>query len=297
MRFILSIFILFLLPASLFACDVCGCSAGTNNLGILPQFQRHFVGMRLNYRGFESHHHGTTYSQENFTTAELWGRFNPHRRWQIFAFVPYNIYQQNMNGDIRRNTGLGDVTLLSNFTLTNPDRYLDSDWKHNLMAGAGLKIPTGAWNRQLVNGTEQNPNLQPGTGSVDYMVNAIYTLRYKQWGLNTDVVYRLNSRNPSDFRFGNRFTAGSRAFYWLQSGKIGLLPSAGAGFEYGRHDLDEGLLVSESGGHCLMGVGGFDIYTPHFSAGVSYQQPLVQELGGGHIQANGRLLFHFIVFI
>ncbi|MBP8240682.1 MAG: hypothetical protein KAX50_12000 [Saprospiraceae bacterium] len=38
------------------ACDVCGCAVGGNYLGILPQFRRHFAGVRFQYRTFDSEH-------------------------------------------------------------------------------------------------------------------------------------------------------------------------------------------------------------------------------------------------
>ncbi|MEO0333200.1 MAG: hypothetical protein AAF223_16195, partial [Bacteroidota bacterium] len=62
-----SIFALFILiittVSSSHACDVCGCSLGSNYFGILPQFDKHFVGVRW--------HHSSFFAQMNHNSELL----------------------------------------------------------------------------------------------------------------------------------------------------------------------------------------------------------------------------------
>ncbi len=73
------------------ACDVCGCSIGGNYFGILPQFHRHFVGIRHSEQSFRSAHSlnaarsGNFDSDEDFRTVDVLGRFYPIRRLQMLA--------------------------------------------------------------------------------------------------------------------------------------------------------------------------------------------------------------------
>lgn len=59
------------------ACDVCGCSIGGNYFGILPQFHRHFVGIRYSEQSFRSAHSlsaarlGNYDSDEQFRTRRV----------------------------------------------------------------------------------------------------------------------------------------------------------------------------------------------------------------------------------
>src|SRR6187402_3379639 len=88
---------------TLWACDICGCAAGSNSLGILPGFKKHFVALRWNERSFTSSHTPSlsedgsytateTSSKEYFNTLDVWGRFNVHKRLQLYAFVPFSVH-------------------------------------------------------------------------------------------------------------------------------------------------------------------------------------------------------------
>ena len=53
---VLGTFIFISFSSSLNACDVCGCAVSGHQFGILPQFQKHFAGIRYGYRSFKSVH-------------------------------------------------------------------------------------------------------------------------------------------------------------------------------------------------------------------------------------------------
>ncbi|MDP1051393.1 hypothetical protein, partial [Klebsiella quasipneumoniae] len=80
--------------------------------------------------------------------------------------------------------------------------------------------PTGRFKYDL-NSSEEvaNPNFQLGTGSTDFLLNAIYTVRYNQWGLNTDLTYKINTKNSNQYQYGNKLTTALTAFYTKDVGK------------------------------------------------------------------------------
>src|SRR5438309_8564790 len=100
-----------------FACDICGCSSGNYFVGPFPQFRKHFFGTRYTFRSFESHIAGdpTQFSKDFYQTVELWGGYNIGKKWQLLAFVPYNINQQTSDDGKNNSHGLGDITLLGNY--------------------------------------------------------------------------------------------------------------------------------------------------------------------------------------
>jgi len=279
---------LLLLLFSASACDICGCSSGGGFTGILPQFQRHFIGMRYTYRSYQTTHPTTDGSKltsmDRFHTGDLWGRFYLHKRVQLFAVVPLNSFSQTESGSTVRTTGLGDVQIFVNYSIIQTPDSSKSVWRHLLMAGGGIKAPTGENNAQSRIGERLNQNLQPGTGAWDAIVNAIYTVRYKQWGMNWDANARITTTNNQGFKFGHRVGTSLKFFYWAKYRNWSFLPQVGILADYGMKDKDKGVVIHESGGLNTLATIGTDIYFKRYVAGFTFQQPLQHSLAAGSIQ-------------
>lgn len=282
------------------ACDICGCSSGGGFTGILPQFRRHFIGMRYTYRSYLTTHPTTDgsrlVSMDRFHTADVWARFYPHKRVQLFAVIPVNSFSQTESGSTARATGLGDIQLWVNYAILQTPDSSASPWRHTLLAGGGMKAPTGE-NNAFRNGERMNQNLQPGTGSWDAILNAVYTVRYKQWGLNLDANVRINTTNHQGFRFGNRAGGSAKFFYWAKYRNWSFLPQIGALADFGDKDRNQGVRVNESGGLAFFGTVGMDVYYKRYVVGFTFQQPLQHSMAAGTIQpfqrysANVAILF------
>lgn len=291
--FIVAVLVLFA-SSSAYACEVCGCSLGGNYFGILPQFHGHFVGLRHQYRSFRSEHlplfneSEILVSHEYFHTTELWGRWNPSKKVQLFAFVPVNFMRKQEAGITTLENGLGDVSLIANVVLLNTGDDIRNTWKHALQLGGGVKIPTGRSNLKLADG-EVNPNFQLGTGSFDFPLNAIYTVRYKRAGFSTEVNYRINTANHDGYRFGNQLNTAARLFYWQQAGLVNFLPSVGTLWEYAAQSLENGVRQDLSGGQSIWLTAGLDVFFNRFSVGVSYQQVMYQHLSDGQLTSYPRV--------
>lgn len=272
------------------ACDVCGCSVGGPYFGILPQYHRHAAGLRwydsrLETRHPESHHGEASLAREHFRSLELWGRWRPLARVQVLVALPWHFLESSAGGQVDRENGLGDATLLATYTLIDNARC--GAWRHQWQVGGGVKLPTGQYDPALAD----QPTLQRGSGSWDWLATSIYTLRYGRLGLNADVTYRLAGENTAGYRYGDRLNAGARLFFW-QEWKSGfaVLPNAGVLLETAGKDADRGELAPLTGGECLMATVGADFYKKTFSLGATLQVPAAQNLAGGQVEAKARVV-------
>ncbi|MEI9918334.1 MAG: hypothetical protein WDO14_05965 [Bacteroidota bacterium] len=280
MKKLLIVVMMMLIAGQASACDVCGCSLGGNYFGILPFYGKNFVGLRWSQAQFHSYIYPTQNipaqeSHDTYSKVELWSRYHLTKKIQLFAFVPY-VYN-NMNGtdQVVHAQGLGDMNLMANYSLINNSES-NSDWKHTLMAGGGVKLPTGKFSL-YDKGKIINRNFQMGTGSVDFTANAVYTIRYKKTGLNFETGYKMNTRNNDGYLFGNQFRFSSQVFFWQQFGKISLLPHAGTYYENAAMHRDGDIIQVNTGGTALLGSAGLDIYVGPITVGVNYQKPVKQH--------------------
>jgi hypothetical protein len=276
------------------ACDVCGCSIGGNYFGILPEFHRHFVGFRYSEQSYRSAHSlnaaqgGTFNSEEQFRTVDMLGRFYPMRRLQVLVLMPYHNYSRNEDNRITHSQGLGDASVLGSFILLDTGDSLGKTWQHTLTLGTGIKLPTGRKEVKDNEGKLLHENLQPGSGSTDFMLSAAYTIRRGAGGFTADVLGRLNMSNRQGYHFGNRVSGSVKAFYWKKFSKFSLLPNAGIFTDLADASYNGVSYVDGTGGSIVLATLGLDVYAGHFSFGCTVQQPVSQDLGEGKIQAHTR---------
>jgi len=274
---------------SSYACDICGCGLSARSFGILPQFKGNFIGLRAQYRSFDSVHPPLfdsqlpEYSSEYYYNAELWGRWNPLKRLQFFYFLPFQKAVKIEDGDRNVYAGIGDITMMANYIILNTAETSDKSWKHALQAGGGVKIPTGKYNVPEKNGSLVM-NVQPGSGAFSLPVNLIYTLRYDKLGLNTDVNYTFNTGNKNGFRFGDRSQGGIKLFYWQEWEHLSLLPAAGLIYQHAAPDREFSELLVGSGGYSWNASFSADLYYQNFSLGFAAQLPVSQHLTDGNVR-------------
>lgn len=261
-------------------CDVCGCSLGGNYFGILPLYNKNFVGVRWSQARFHSYIQATQnlpaqHSEDTYQKFELWGRYYLGRRVQLFAFIPY-VYN-SMDGTDQKiyAHGIGDVSIVANYVMLNTGNQ-DTDFKHMLLAGAGLKLPTGKFDL-TDQGKIINRNFQMGTGSLDVIFNAVYTVRYRQAGMNFETGYKVNTRNRDHYLFGNQYRASAQLFFWQKAGPLSLLPHGGVYFEQAAMHKERAIYQVNTGGDAWLASGGLDIYVKRVTLGVNFQRPIAQH--------------------
>lgn len=285
------------------ACDVCGASSGNQSLGILPQFYRNFAALQYQHRSFSSLHEphesgtGRQVSAEQYQTVQAWGRYGISNRVQLFAFVPYHINTQRTEGASATTTGIGDISVLAMVKLLNKN---EKATKHLLFAGGGVKAPTGAYTGVTMRDRDGLPNIQPGTGSWDFMANANYTCSFGSIGINGEAAYTFTTPNSDDYKYGERLSTAATAFYTVNTGNFTLMPAAGMKYEYTLHDYDNYTrkwLNDQTGGYMVYSTLAMQAYYKRMGLQLNMDLPLAQHYAGGNVSARYRasagLLFMF----
>ena len=278
-----------------FACDICGCSSGNYFLGAMPQFNKYFFGLRYSYRGSNTvlnNTDGTQFSRDTYQTTELWGGFKIRRKFQVLAFVPFNKNHSVTDDGFINNTGLGDITLMGSYNLFN-NLTLNKDSQtvsQQLWVSGGAKLPTGMFKIDPTSLIE-SANRQLGTGSVDFLLTAMYTLQVAKWGLSSSLTYKINQA-ASGFQYGNRLAATAFVSHSFRFCKSSFSPSVGLLFE----DLSPNQLyktnVPSTGGYDLLASAGLETRFNKVMVGFNAQYPLMQNISDGQTKINLRGMLH-----
>lgn len=276
------------------ACDVCGSVGSSQNLGLLPQFSKHFIGIQYQYASSESNHPSlfagkpNEQSQQIYNTTQLWGRYQIAKRVQLFCFLPHI---QNVNKEATQttnSTGLGDATLMVNYSILKSE---NKKQKRLLLFGAGIKLPTGKYTGISTIERYGVANIQTGTGSYDFLSNINYTEKRTHWGYNVDATYTFTTANKEQYKFGNRLNTAAIAFIWLEQNALKIVPQAGVKFEYSLHDYDnypKKWLNEKTGGSMAFATLGSQLFYKKIGLKATIQLPIHQNFAAGYVHNNTR---------
>jgi len=276
-------------------CDLCGCY-----FGIEPNFNQNSVGVRYSYFKYYSapepvvdnpalDHEviGGTEETEIYSKVEIFGKYNVTPKLRLLVTLPYKFIE--INGKSIKD--FGDVSLLAQYQIfsTAPSLKEESQYRQRVYLGAGIKLPTGAFNKQLEFGVTE-PHFQPGTGAFDFLVSGSYFSKYKDFGFNTDVSYSIATKNKNDYQFANRFNLTSSIFYQIEVDQTGLMPHAGVYLEQAPKDKQTDVEVPSSGGSVVFFTGGLDIFYGSLSLNLTYQHPINDKLNGSQVPNKFRVI-------
>jgi hypothetical protein len=260
----------------------CCCTGAGANYSILPNLNRHVIGVRYSYRSFYNEVSSLNpdldgnITRQQLHTTELFGRFNLTERLQLSAFMPVNFIHQKDRNENKHTAGLGDMSILLQYQLLNPLKCNGNETKHQLRLGLGTKLPSGDFKMNQMQ--TFSTNLQLGTGSIDFIGNAIYTFRFRKFGFNTLATYRYNTVNPYGYRFGDKLQAGTTLFYVFEAGFVTLMPSIGFTYEHQFQNKLHKKLLSYTGGHFAYTTVGFDVYYKNFAFSSAFTPALMNRL-------------------
>jgi len=283
------------------ACDICGCGIGSYYIGILPQFNKRFVGLRYQHKTLVTHlgpfgERTPNTTDETYQSVEIWGGWNIGKKFRVLAFVPYNFNERNGQTGNGTKNGLGDIAAMGYYSLVDHKATIGSKLLvQSLWLGIGVKIPTGKYepSERLILSESPN-NFQLGTASTDFTLNATYDIRLQDAGLDVNLNYKINTANEHEYRYGNKFTTNILAYYKFRiANRLTLAPNAGVLYETAEQDIEsKKYAVEVSGGHSLSAVAGIEMTMDRFSVGANYQQVHSQNLAGGRANAGNRLMVH-----
>lgn len=286
------------------ACDICGCGVGSYYIGILPEYNKQFVGLRYQHKTLQTHL-GTNgqltplTTDETYQSAELWGGWNIGTKFRVLAFLPYNFIQKVSQAENASKSGLGDIAIMGYYNLFNKTGNLGSKLLvQSLWLGAGIKAPTGKYEpTERLAVTESPNNFQLGTASTDFTFNAAYDIRYNDLGLNANVNYKVNTENKYNYRYGNKLTTNVLAYYKFRLfHTFTAAPNAGVLYETSAKDVENKKYeLDVSGGHSLAAIAGVEFTLKGISFGANYQNISSQNLAGGRALAGNRIMTHISI--
>ncbi|MBR9831148.1 transporter [bacterium] len=316
---VLAFVALILLSEVAVSCDLCSIY-----VGIRPDDYKNSFGMVHRYRSFARDYqatipittldkHGAQYSTEPYSLEEvynsydLWFKYFLNPRVQIDASMSFSDNYLGKNDSMTNSiSGPGDLLILSKYQVYNSKLCNDtSDWIKRFTVGAGIKLPTGTYNKTFLNypvtsttkgitygdpETILDPHLQSGSGSVDFILMMEGILMIQNIGINTNMSYKINTTNKNNFRFANRFNFNPSLFYVKQFKEVRLMPTIGAAYERSNRDKDNGVDYIASGGETLFGNFGLTFFYKKISIGTTYFTPLLETLYDNQLNNQMRLI-------
>ena len=262
--------------------QACCCTGAGANYSILPNLNQHVIGLRYTYRNYFSETHSLnpeldgTITNQHLNSLEIFGRFNLNKRLQLSVFMPVSFIQQTARGVTQKTAGLGDMSFLLQYNVLDPQKCNGKKSKHQLRLGIGTKLPSGEFS--MTADDMFNTNLQLGTGSIDFLTNAVYTYRYNSFGFNTSISYKYNTVNNHHYRFGDKVQSGTSFFYIIGIKQVQLMPSVGFNYEHEFSNKLGGATLDYTGGDFLNTLVGFDVYYKQFAFSSSISPAMMNHL-------------------
>ena len=288
--------IVFLLALPGYACEICGCGHSNFQIGLLPSFNKGFLGYRYSFSQFNSSLKAdpTQFSHDFYQTMELWGGYNL-RKVQVMAFLPYIMSRKESDDGVTHSNGLGDLMVLVNYRVLRSMSLSKSEKTtigHDLFVGGGIKLPTGV---NHVNVADPNFNIgdfnsQAGTGSVDYMLNATHSMTWNKSGIVTNVAYRMNTNNQQNYKFGNRAYVSSSYYYTFGQSSTKIKPNLGINYQSNTANTFSGSEVAGSNGYILNSTVGVNVLFKKIGVNAMAFIPLAQNSYDGQTRLMSRFI-------
>jgi hypothetical protein len=290
--------VLCIIAANAYCCDICGCGGGNYYMGLMPHFKKSFFGIRYSYMKYHTvmSDDPTQFSTNYYNTTELWGGTNIGKKWQVIGFVPYHFNKQVDDDGTTTPHGLGDIKILINYKLFSSSKLnkQDKTVEQTLWIGGGIKLPTSSFNVDVdASTTLADVNAQIGTGSTDFFLNAMYNIGIGNFGVSTAANYKIGTANKSHYKYGNKVTASSLAYYRFKAGRgKSIAPNAGFIYENATYNTLSGEKIDLTGNHLLSGSFGIEYNISKISIGINAQAPLTQNYADGQTKMQLRGMAH-----
>lgn len=281
--------------SSIKACDVCGAGCASNFMGLIPNSSKTIIGVRqqiqqFNFSGESSTPSGNgIYEKATFYRSDLWIRKHLHQKVQFFVFIPYQSHQIQESNYTTSVQSIGDISLSSFYTLYNTTDSMRSMHKHRWLLGGNIQLPTGKY-QQRDQDLSQVPILfQVGKGAYALGIQNIYTYKYKNNGINTDLNYVYFTQNELGDQLGKQFMGILQAFKLFDFYTHALIPNLGMVVENSTQNKQFKNTIPTTGGNTFNALIGCDIYFKKWIIQSNYTHPIALNLANDMPQSTGRI--------
>ncbi|MCI4668078.1 MAG: hypothetical protein MRZ79_07945 [Bacteroidia bacterium] len=273
-----------MLQAHTKACDICGCGSGLINPSIIPQFHNNFIGLRYSYLSFAYPSYETI---DEMASIELRFRMYLGPKTQLLGSLPFRQLSRTGSNNDPRTRGIGDANLLIQRRLFEVVDTSGLGKHHQLWLGIGTKLATGR--SQIGESGELPAHFQLGTGTYDLQAFLNYQLQLGKVGISLQSSFQKSISSSNGYFFGDQSSSSLLFFQRKRIGKLTLMPSIGAEYEWLGKDHEDGFIHSQSGGKAALLTAGVDAFFSQLSIGIRYRKPLYQEYAKGEILSGDRL--------
>jgi len=208
-------------------------------------------------------------------------------RWAVTGLLPIVQQRRSTQSTTQESIGLGDATVLLQYAPLRSDRL-------DIMLGAGIKLPTGTTDHQDASSIFLSPDMQSGSGSVDYILRfglASQQLVHPSLSSNFSVSYKHNGENDGfastanfpgrRFSFGDEWIARIGFAYQLVTASAFWVPDVALQYRRSEANTEQTTAAPNSGGQWLSIPLGFS-YVPNDKISIrsSVELPFYQDLEG-----------------
>ena len=102
-------------------------------------------------------------------------------------------------------------------------------------------------------------------------------------------------QNKSSYRYGNRFSANTLAFYKMRTLGVGVAPNVGLQYEKAAVNIVNKAIVIQTGGNVTSVSGGLEMNFNKMALGANVQIPVLQNFAEGQTQLKLKGLVHVTV--
>jgi len=236
--------------------------------------------------------------EEHYQVVELRAQFAINQKWMIRASLPYLVTDSWINHELNTAVnGLGDPWISLNRTLIASKQNDDERaLGHRLRIGIGVKFPLGSTTDRY-NDNAIAYDMQPGSGSYDYLGTAEYMLRYGSVGFSAAIVYKYNTSNLSQYQFGNTTMLNAQVFTFFEGEERFIMPYLSVFQEFAAKDHSMNEEISQSGGQVsFAGIGlelGIGNLSFEFGSQLAFHDHLKNSIAPAKYRITGGISYYF----
>lgn len=295
---------------TIYACDLCSLSGFGGTTGAVnpvaaeaPKKNKYTIGYIMEYQDWdqvsvekahEMHEQGRdAHDRKNDISNSIFVGYGITDALSVNVQVPYvirrfkEIHEEEFLGEDENSRGLGDSILLG--------KYKFYDKKFGVAAIFGFKAPSGATGEKNKGGEKLEPELQPGTGSLDYILGISANKKINHLIiLDGSVLYHLKTEGTQNYEFGDMVRITTGAAFNIIDGKkkptLNLISEVIS--QFANKDKHDGETIYDSGGTTIFVAPGISSQlTQSLKTTLSAPVPIYQALGGIHQELDFNILF------